>query len=174
MNSHSDQKTYELYKPPIFSQIHSDESPMAYLVRLSKLNSYSMPSWLIKGRASATSFELTYMLVRENEWTGYAQLLPEVEELSLFFPYERITKWLFYCPVCLSEQNYVRYSWQIKASTVCLKHRIWLHDRCPVCQRYITHVDILSGRCNCGAELSQAVIEKAPVNRPEYLGDIFI
>lgn len=75
-----------------------------------------------------------------------------------------------YCPYCLSSDivPYLRMRWRIACSTVCTKHRVQLHDRCPACSNPIsvfrlqppaTHVAICS---ECNADLRCAPGLRAP------------
>ena len=162
MNTPAKQNQYDLYKPPVHPKIFFDETPTAYLMRLAKLNRYSLSSWLIKDYSRMPSIEMAYTLIQQNDWTGYTQLIPEVEELSRFTDRERLTRWILYCPKCLSEENYIRFYWQIKASNVCLKHQVWLQDRCSLCHSCLRDIDVLFDSCHkCHAKLSLSRTETA-------------
>ena len=40
-----------------------------------------------------------------------------------------------YCPFCLKENEYLKKEWRLVFSTVCLKHKVFLLDRCPNCNK---------------------------------------
>lgn len=40
-----------------------------------------------------------------------------------------------YCPECLNEQRPWQIEWKLPWSFACTRHRVWLHDTCPECQR---------------------------------------
>ena len=163
MNTPIKQNQYDLYKPPVHPKIFADEFPTSYLMRLAKLNRYPLSHWLIKEYSSMPSIEMAYTLIQQNDWTGYRQLISEVEELSCLTDRERLTRWVLYCPKCLSEENYIRLYWQIKASNVCLKHHVWLQDRCCFCHSYLRDIDVLFDSCHqCHAKLSLSQAETAP------------
>lgn len=60
-----------------------------------------------------------------------------------------------YCPQCLKEHTYHRIYWQLMPIEICLKHEIFLLDKCKKCDREITIDDIVKDQCICGTRLSQ-------------------
>ena len=59
------------------------------------------------------------------------------------------------CPLCLSEQEYIRQIWHIKPYLICHKHKVLLVNNCPSCCEsisYLRNESIL--HCSCGFNLS--------------------
>jgi len=80
-----------------------------------------------------------------------------------FFYLTRNTK---YCPECLKEDFYHRLFWDISFVTVCLKHKKFLIDQCPKCQKKIRMARIMKNQCTCGCIFSDVVAEnKYPTKR---------
>lgn len=62
-----------------------------------------------------------------------------------------------WCPLCLSEAQYVRQHWHIPMSVSCELHGCWLLERCPRCENQLKDEDFLDGRCGyCTFRLAEA------------------
>lgn len=64
-----------------------------------------------------------------------------------------------FCPACLAEDRFHRGIWELAAVTVCPIHRIALVAHCPSpdCGKLLTWKRVSIDKCECGAELSQAL-----------------
>lgn len=60
-----------------------------------------------------------------------------------------------YCPKCLEENIYHRIYWQLIPIRICLKHELFLLDKCKKCGKKIIVDDIVKGQCICGTKLSE-------------------
>ncbi len=60
------------------------------------------------------------------------------------------------CPLCLSEQSYVRGIWALTFYTACAKHGLRLVDRCPACKKELKWSRRRVDHCGCGYDLTQA------------------
>lgn len=61
------------------------------------------------------------------------------------------------CPACLKEdQPYERLTWAFRPLPVCLKHGLFLIDRCSTCERFAEAGRLELGVCRCGAKLAMA------------------
>ncbi len=75
---------------------------------------------------------------------------------------------LRYCPECLKEDNYFRKLWRITFYTACLKHKVFLLDRCPECGSPVTplkwKLSVNHFHCFvCGFDFREASSEKVPI-----------
>ncbi|MTI80837.1 MAG: hypothetical protein FH758_08135 [Firmicutes bacterium] len=59
-----------------------------------------------------------------------------------------------FCPLCLKDEYYHRYYWDINLISVCTKHKVALIKRCPECNRALTFNKIFNGKCSCGLSIS--------------------
>lgn len=64
------------------------------------------------------------------------------------------------CPLCLNEKNYHRIVWDIRIITTCLKHKVYLLDKCPKCLEKIEIKNILNEECKCGIKHANMTVEK--------------
>lgn len=74
---------------------------------------------------------------------------------------------LRFCPYCLRESEHFRKKWRLTFSTACVKHKVFLLDRCPECGEPLTiqkwRNDKLNFHCwKCGFEFREAEAEKVP------------
>jgi len=67
-----------------------------------------------------------------------------------------------WCPLCLKEETILPSSWDWRVMTTCDRHRVFLVDRCPACQKAVSWRDSLLRHCACGFLLSEAPSEPAP------------
>lgn len=72
-----------------------------------------------------------------------------------------------FCPYCLREQEYFRKKWRLSFSTACIKHKVFLLDRCPQCGEPLTIQRWRESKENfhcwkCGFEFRKAEAEKVP------------
>lgn len=94
------------------------------------------------------------LLYRKFNPSGF---LPWLLSLKLFHR-KRIGYGLQFCPACLAEDQipYFRRRWRVAFNTVCTKHAIMLHDRCPKCQAAVAvhRLDICGFVVQSNRELS--------------------
>lgn len=79
--------------------------------------------------------------------------LPQLPEkpISAFYWTKRTTR---YCPRCLISRPGVHLNWWTAlGATVCPRHKVLLHDRCPCCSNPVSLEEVVLGFCNCGARL---------------------
>ena len=74
---------------------------------------------------------------------------------------------LRFCPYCLREEEYFRKEWRLTFSTACIKHRVFLLDKCPECGEPLTiqkwRTDKFHFHCwKCGFEFRNAEAEEVP------------
>ncbi len=75
-----------------------------------------------------------------------------------------------YCPFCLKEEEYLKKQHRLVFSTICLKHKIFLLDRCPKCNKPLSpfiwrNINTFHFHCpHCQYEYKDAVeyAEKVP------------
>lgn len=144
--------SYTLIKPLVFPACYQDEFPTGYLIRLSDINEYSSFGWLIysdelsrKPQTPASHFRL----LRQFEWTGYTNK-HEYYIFSKLQPRYFIGRSLRFCPICFKGNAYYKNYWQLKVSTVCLDHNVWLHDCCSKCGLGIDFSKSKIFICQCG------------------------
>lgn len=76
-----------------------------------------------------------------------------------------------FCPLCLTEDDvpYFRLKWRLSFVTMCSKHDILLHNRCPACRQEISlyrlkaNVKDLAKCCWCGYDLKNSPHFQSPL-----------
>jgi len=63
-------------------------------------------------------------------------------------------KYSKYCPICIEEDAYQKIDWMSSHSILCLKHGIFLLDRCQSCNKQVTPRNIVSRKCKCNKYLN--------------------
>lgn len=58
------------------------------------------------------------------------------------------------CPICLDEEIYQRFAWGINLINVCIKHKVYLLEKCPGCSNSFTIYSLFKNKCKCGRILS--------------------
>ncbi|MFY9074075.1 TniQ family protein [Malaciobacter mytili] len=84
-----------------------------------------------------------------------------------------------YCPHCLKEKAYFKSSWRIMFVNICLKHKIYLLNKCPNCSSIITYTKTNSNleiyNCtNCNVDLRKSISKKVNINSDEYFYQNFL
>jgi hypothetical protein len=65
------------------------------------------------------------------------------------------------CPNCLNEEVFQRYSWGINLINVCTKHKVYLIEKCSVCNNKWTLNSLFRGHCNrCGQKIIKIDVEE--------------
>jgi hypothetical protein len=169
---------------------YPDESFAGYLSRLTELNSYDSPSWILQlarlgnyERKEALAFtereKLRYLSTLTGE--SVTQLLElthrkqraksrqsslETKFFGLSVPRSAIQlRFTSICPACLRENGYIRRIWELTLVTTCTLHECRLVDECPKCHRNIPFLRPRLGFCRCGNDLRK--IEAASVKEDE-------
>jgi len=149
--------------PPVRTNSFPDENPISFLVRLANQNKYPAYRWLLSGKGASTiNYELLCRTLVGTAWAGYDQTVPELQE-ACSLPNSHInSSRLRYCPQCLQEALYWRMGWQLKLSVVCARHKIWLHDFCPHCEKDQSILKVDKKQFECLEQLINAEAIPAP------------
>lgn len=170
----------------VFSAVpHVDESFIGYLIRLTEVNHYETPAWILqlaslnsylrkvsiafdetlnlKGLAGLTGINeeqlraLLYLPsdVKRNKFADYDVLGSPVPRIAIRAHRPKI------CSACLVEQCYVRKVWDLTAVTTCPTHRCLLLDECPACQRILPLSRRSISSCSCGYDWREHPITPA-------------
>jgi hypothetical protein len=59
-----------------------------------------------------------------------------------------------FCPQCWMEDRYLRLAWRLRDTSHCWVHGCALRDRCLECKTKLRVVDLVRGKCRCGAALN--------------------
>jgi hypothetical protein len=161
-----------LIQPIIYPQPFSDESPVGYLVRVASRNKYDSYHWLLseEDKQRTHSLELLLGYLKDAQWSGFSDLYEALKPFCSFsYIYVKASS-LRFCPQCLAHEPYYRVKWHLKTSTVCIKHRCWLQDRCTECGDEILFSGHQFGMCGCGNKLEAQSVIGAPkeVVRMQY------
>lgn len=166
-----------------------DEGLLGYLVRLTELNSYESPSWILtlgglrwsgdgwkwptvlfgSGASLRRLAQVTALRLAELKAMAYPPVESQEEIIldHLFFgspiPRHAIRpERPKICPPCLKESAYYRRVWDLKLITCCPFHKCLLVDECPGCTKRIKWHRATVCSCPCGFTLSD--IRTTPVN----------
>jgi hypothetical protein len=151
-----------------------DESFMGYLLRVSALNWFATPSWMLQLAKLQNYVQSKLPFVFDNSLNllPLAQLTGVNEHRLnglIYHPVGSIRRkmgdYLVFgnpvpqyvirpskpkiCPSCLSESSYIRQIWELAPVTVCPVHRCLLLDECPNCARSIPWVRKAVSICQC-------------------------
>lgn len=155
---------------------HWDESLIGYITRLTEINDYDTPSWIMQladmgpllSDASFT-FKSSLNLLPLATLAGVeaeklAALKYEPTDLSrekfsdcLVFGV-RVPKYIIrpnrpkVCPECLRDFGYLRRVWELTPVTSCPIHKRLLLQECPNCSRPFSWLRNKVGSCRCGCE----------------------
>ena len=80
------------------------------------------------------------------------------------------TKYVRFCPQCLSEEPAWRAGWEIMFHDVCPHHGVWLVDQCSSCGKPIRWSRESLLRCQCDSDLRQEKASLAPENARRLSG----
>lgn len=159
---------------------YEDESPISFLLRTTELNAHSSIFNLI-GRENYQSIikeSLNYHLADEtrfhlvlkalninNSYTSLAfersgptnrspRTIGAIEVIHELLELNNIR----YCPICISENAYLRKVWMLKPIYACPIHSCFLIEACPHCEKPIRTRAGVKKCANCGFELDKAPI----------------
>lgn len=161
----------------------SDETLSGYLVRLSALNHYEKPAWILSMAGIPTKYIREkwpfFMFCPATELKRLNELLaldlPDLESLR-YPPTETALRdsgdHLFFgvpvpryviqpqspkvCPECLKESQHCRRIWDFKFVTCCPIHQRLLVDRCSDCGERLKWYRRAVSVCDCGFDLRRA------------------
>lgn len=149
-----------------------DESFMGFILRLTELNEYDSPAWIVREAGigyphnrSAVAFHKTLDLSALATFTG----VDITDLVSLRYPVDKHShttyRRLFFgltvpqyvirpkhqkvCPGCLLDGSYIRRIWEFALVTVCPIHECLLLDECPDCGKRITWTRNKVAVCPC-------------------------
>jgi predicted XRE-type DNA-binding protein len=154
-----------------------DESLLGYIIRLTEINDYDTPSWIVQLagvgnflRAEALlAFESSLSLLNLSKLTGVQEekltnLLYRPIDLSrkkygdyLMFD-APVPKYVIrprhtkICPPCLRDFGYIRKIWDLTPITACPIHKCLLLEVCPDCQRHFSWMRNRVSYCECGCD----------------------
>jgi hypothetical protein len=155
---------------------YKNESLANYFVRLSYENSCKI-AWLktefeMQGRKGISFLNFIYsenkikQIAHTLDMTAYDVINMTINKFSLgmwgmhyeAFRFNSNLNYIKYvtmeyskfCPICLCESSHQRIFWHIKPITVCIKHKVYLLEKCLSCGKDITSEEVISGICNCG------------------------
>ncbi|HEX8456390.1 MAG TPA: TniQ family protein [Pyrinomonadaceae bacterium] len=157
-----------------------DESPVGFVLRLTELNGYETPWWVLCLSGLEPSALHNCQFVFGSQWN--VELLSVVtgvnpSELSALKYAAAPTKNSTYryevfgspiaryficpkhpkiCPACLRTSGYCRKIWELAPVTVCPLHRCMLIDECPKCKKRISWVRREVSVCRCGYDWRDA------------------
>ncbi len=156
---------------------HPDESFAGYLTRLTDLNHYDSPSWILQlaklgnyERKEALAFPERERLGHLSALTGVGvtQLLEITHQRHSARRHDSVASRFFglsvprsairlrtarICPACLREHGYVRRVWELTLVTACPLHKCLLVDECPRCHRSIPFLRPRLNFCRSGHNL---------------------
>lgn len=148
--------TYWRSRPPVLTRDVDRLGPINIIQGMAEGTETSLD------RASQTALHsLSGYLFEDINLRGYALWLTPIGVRSR----NRSSFGLQYCPKCFEEDQapYLRKSWRLAISTVCLRHAIVLADRCPECAASLApHRSKVLDKCwKCSCALSSAVTAPA-------------
>lgn len=177
------------------SPLQPNESLTSLLARLTRMNGYPSPTFLLRLCCPEYPVQKGSLLQTENLkrlaiLTGIpADELWAASEVGFGQPVSTPNRWadpfprwlglshtlVWYCPACLAEAAYHRRIWYPVSSAVCLHHTCLLMDGCPVCHRPVSADDLIRFHCGtCFADLRQAVPIPIPTDGQEWLAQTLL
>lgn len=179
---------------------HSDESLMGYILRLTEINDYDTPSWILQLAElgpflisdASFAFKSSLNLLPFSKLTGGV----EVEKLAAlkYEPTdpsrEKYSSCLVFgipipkciirlsrpkiCPGCLRDFGYPRRIWELTPVTACPIHKCLLLQECPNCARPFSWLRNKVSRCRCGCEwrdCSSALVDDSALKVTRHIHD---
>ena len=155
----------------------SDESLFGFLVRLTEINGYEHPIWILKKAHLNTDlfkhnhgldhrklnlqrfFELTGLSSDDLGELVYGRAIHpfDITILGQSVPEYLLTSYRpRLCPKCLNQSPYCRKQWELKPVTSCPIHNLMLLEECPACHKPISWYRNRICLCRCGTDWRQA------------------
>ncbi|MGZ0077500.1 TniQ family protein [Methylomonas sp. YC3] len=161
---------------PVRPQLQPGESLMGYVYRFYSANGHSLPldvrqllsRWYTYEQDE--SFQMAqslfggFLSLKNYWWIRYAQnpLVNALERNRTLTGILRIPTPLWFCPKCLSEDEFYYGLWECKLIEVCPFHRIELARSCPKCRRNFSWRWLSADwKCVCGLELVTLITKPA-------------
>jgi len=157
----------------------TDESFTSYILRLTEMNGYEKPSWILRLAGAETVWvnkSCSFVFGRSLNWAQLSAVTGmDVETLSkLVYPSAgapnsamafgyAIPQYLIrpfkpkVCPQCLVEFGYCRKVWDFAFVTVCAVHQCLLLDECPGCGLSLSLVRNKVSVCRCKFDWREAI-----------------
>jgi len=144
-----------LIKPSIHPKIKKGESPMGYILRLLDANHYQKVSWIFDKQSQLYCNSNAHFVpeLKCNSWTGYQEVNCEYLEQIAKLPDIHLNRHLRYCPLCLKEEGHWLLNWHLQASVACIKHNVWLVDKCSGCNNPLELNKVSFSQCICTQRL---------------------
>jgi hypothetical protein len=157
-----------------------DESPMGFVLRLTELNGYETPWWVLCLSGLDTGALHNCQFVFGDQWnvtllSGVTGVSPSMLSALKYvaaptkdsvYRYEvfgsPIARYFIcpkhpkICPGCLRAFGYCRKIWELAPVTVCPLHRCMLVDECPKCKKRVSWVRSEVSVCPCGYDWRNA------------------
>ena len=156
-----------LIQPICYPQPYDDESPVGYLIRVCQANKFNSIRWLYPEEGKLFSLQPTEILEQlvNSPWSGFQNVKDGISPYCSLSPVDLNITVLRYCPLCLQEEPYFRVQWHLKCTTVCVKHRCWLIDRCFECKEPLKYGRLASvENCHCSYSLFDTPVQEIPNN----------
>lgn len=158
------------------SQPYPDESFLGYLLRLTQLNLYPSPTWILRlaKTKNASHRKVGFVFDDEQDLSALSRLTSVDQQrlrALLYSPAgvkKRFGKFLLFsnpipsyllrasrpkvCPGCLHDSGYIKRIWDFALVTACPIHEQLLIDECPACHKRITWIRSGLYRCQCQAD----------------------
>src|SRR5262245_13966491 len=165
-----------------------DESLMGYILRLSELNYYEAPRWILdlaglkiyslrNGWRRLCDDRIDFTLFRQITGLSEEEVNNMKHKIAGDAVYEDCdAKWGFpvsslrfkrpmVCSGCLRENSYCRKFWDLPVVTVCPRHHSLLLDSCPDCRDRITWNRKSVSRCHCGCDWRETRSTELPLTQ---------
>lgn len=147
---------------------HADESLNGLLLRISEINGYERPGWLLElahapenAVTARTALDGLAYAIRQPvsvlQERAYWNPAPKTRAFATFFGkpvrnYHIERRGVRVCPRCLEQNGHCRALWDIRLVTVCPDHDCALLDSCPGCRQPITWARRNVAACDCGCD----------------------
>lgn len=171
----------------VFSAVpHVDEGLFGYLIRLTEINQYATPSWILQLASLGQHLRKVWLAFEDSLELAPLAHLTGIEEVHLLdLSYRPLTRTRHnfsdrlvgdssapriairpdkpkVCPICLKERGFVRKVWDLTAVTTCPFHRILLLDRCPKCNRRLPLTRNRVSFCHCDFDWRLSPVVRVP------------
>jgi hypothetical protein len=170
-----------------------DESLMGYILRLSELNYYDAPRWILdlaglkmdslrNGWRRLCDDHIDFTLFRQITKLSEEEVNEMKHKITRDLDYEDFDaqwdipvsslrfKQPMVCSNCLRENSYCRKFWDLPVVTVCPQHHSLLLDICPNCRERITWSRKGVSWCDCGYDWREVRSTELPPAQRRAIG----